>query len=73
MNNLTLLNKNLKEWKQKYRQQWRSIWQGLKYAGDQYTCPCCGGNFREFLPYGSVTIRLNALCPKGRPFNLSLL
>ena len=33
------------------------------YLGNRVTCPCCGGNFRKFLPYG-VKTRPNALCPR---------
>ncbi|MDX5347934.1 MAG: SAM-dependent methyltransferase, partial [Hymenobacteraceae bacterium] len=25
---------------------------GLYYRGDAVTCPCCGGSFSMFLPYG---------------------
>jgi len=35
----------------------------LWYFGFKFTCPCCGGHFRKFLPYG-VQPRPNALCPK---------
>ncbi|TVQ43365.1 MAG: hypothetical protein EA365_12790 [Gloeocapsa sp. DLM2.Bin57] len=49
------------EWRQQYRRslkeyhrQWQSFWQSIKYRGNNYTCPCCGGNFREFLPYISL-------------------
>ncbi len=35
----------------------------LLYLGNRVTCPCCGGRFRKFLPYG-VTPRPNALCPR---------
>jgi SAM-dependent methyltransferase len=33
------------------------------YAGDQVTCPCCGGQFRSFLPFGKVRQSPNARCP----------
>ena len=36
---------------------------GLAHRGDRVTCPCCGGNFRGFLPFGRVR-RENAQCPK---------
>jgi SAM-dependent methyltransferase/DNA-directed RNA polymerase subunit RPC12/RpoP len=35
----------------------------LRYRGNRYICPCCGGRFRRFLPYG-VTRRANAECPE---------
>lgn len=37
----------------------RSLW----YIGNKYTCPCCNGHFRKFLPYG-VKPRPNAECPR---------
>lgn len=27
-------------------------------------CPVCGGRYRRFMPYGYVSVRRNALCPK---------
>lgn len=33
------------------------------YVGDRVECPCCGGRFRKFLPYG-VNPRANAQCPR---------
>ena len=35
----------------------------LLYLGSRVTCPCCGGRFRKFLPYG-VSPRANAQCPR---------
>ena len=35
----------------------------LLYVGSRVTCPCCGGRFRKFLPYG-VKPRANAQCPR---------
>lgn len=35
----------------------------LLYLGSRVTCPCCGGRFRKFLPYG-VNPRSNAQCPR---------
>lgn len=35
----------------------------LLYLGDKVACPCCGGQFRKFLPYG-VKSRPNAQCPR---------
>ncbi len=37
---------------------------GLAYAGRGVVCPICGGRYRRFLPYGYVTSRANALCPR---------
>ena len=37
---------------------------GLFYAGRGVECPLCGARRRRFLPYGYVTTRPNALCPK---------
>jgi SAM-dependent methyltransferase len=31
------------------------------YVGDQYSCPCCGGTYRKFVPY--FIGRVNAVCP----------
>ena len=33
------------------------------YRGDRVECPCCGGRFRAFLPFGVVR-RENARCPR---------
>ncbi|MBO5217334.1 MAG: class I SAM-dependent methyltransferase [Alistipes sp.] len=37
---------------------------GLFYVGRGKECPICGCRRRKFLPYGYVTQRENALCPK---------
>lgn len=37
----------------------RSLW----YIGGKVACPCCGGRFRKFLPYG-VHRREGAMCPR---------
>ncbi|MGJ5675873.1 MAG: hypothetical protein ACR9NN_20020 [Nostochopsis sp.] len=34
----------------------------ILYSGNDYSCPCCGGTFRLFIPLGIN--RPNALCPK---------
>lgn len=34
------------------------------YRGNNVECPVCESHFRKFLPYGRVTSRSNALCPK---------
>lgn len=36
---------------------------GLFYSGTNVTCPICTKSFREFLPYGRIKSRPNALCP----------
>ncbi len=37
---------------------------GLLYVGRGRECPVCGCRRRKFLPYGYVTSRENALCPR---------
>lgn len=37
---------------------------GLLYKGRGVECPVCGARYRKFLPYGYVTPRANALCPR---------
>lgn len=34
------------------------------YRGNNVECPVCESHFRKFLPYGRITSRNNALCPK---------
>jgi SAM-dependent methyltransferase len=36
---------------------------GLFYRGSEVTCPICETSYRQFLPYGRITPRENALCP----------
>lgn len=36
---------------------------GLFYAGQRVECPICNHRYREFLPYGRLKSRPNALCP----------
>ncbi len=36
---------------------------GLLYRGSGRLCPICGAEYRDFMPYGYVTSRSNALCP----------
>ena len=36
---------------------------GLFYSGSAVTCPVCEKSYREFLPYGRINPRPNALCP----------
>ena len=36
---------------------------GFFYAGNAVTCPICEKSYREFLPYGRIRSRANALCP----------
>jgi SAM-dependent methyltransferase len=37
---------------------------GLLYAGRKVQCPLCGARYRRFMPYGYVSVRKNALCPR---------
>ncbi len=37
---------------------------GLLYKGRGVECPVCGSHYRKFMPYGYVTQRENALCPR---------
>lgn len=37
---------------------------GVFYSGRGVACPLCGARYRKFLPYGYVTSRSNALCPR---------
>lgn len=41
----------------------RSLISSLIHIGKEVNCPCCGWNFRKFLPYG-VEVRENAMCPR---------
>ena len=36
----------------------------FRYRGSGVECNCCGGIFRSFMPYGHVTVRPNARCPR---------
>ncbi|MCZ8022429.1 MAG: methyltransferase domain-containing protein [Cyclobacteriaceae bacterium] len=33
------------------------------YRGNTVQCPVCNHQYREFLPYGRISVRKNALCP----------
>lgn len=44
-----------------YRQELEYFFRGWRYAGNKVVCPCCGGNFSQFLPVG---VRANAECPR---------
>ena len=37
---------------------------GLAYKGRGRECPLCGSRYRRFMPYGYVTSREDALCPR---------
>jgi len=41
--------------------------QSAWYAGEGYSCPCCGTNFRQLMK-GGVDNRVNAVCPKCNSF-----
>jgi len=36
---------------------------GFFYAGNKVACPICKSHYRQFLPYGRINPRPNALCP----------
>lgn len=36
---------------------------GIFYAGNKVECPICKSHYRQFLPYGRINTRPNALCP----------
>jgi SAM-dependent methyltransferase len=47
------------------RDRVRGVYHRLRaraYRGDRVECPCCGGRFRAFLPFGVVR-RPGAMCP----------
>jgi SAM-dependent methyltransferase len=35
----------------------------LLYRGNKVKCPVCNNCYKEFLPYGRISVRKNALCP----------
>ncbi|MDR1671098.1 MAG: methyltransferase domain-containing protein [Alistipes sp.] len=43
---------------------WAMPLAGIFYAGRGVECPLCGAKYRHFMPYGYVTTRRNALCPR---------
>ncbi len=52
-----LQQKYRKSW-QEFQQEFNSVWRGWKYLGNKVYCPCCNGNFSEFLPF-STEVRQN--------------
>jgi SAM-dependent methyltransferase len=36
---------------------------GIFYIGNKVECPICNSHYRQFLPYGRINPRPNALCP----------
>jgi hypothetical protein len=36
---------------------------GIFYMGNKVECPICKNHYRQFLPYGRINPRPNALCP----------
>lgn len=36
---------------------------GIFYSGNAVQCPVCSRSYRQFLPYGRISTRPNALCP----------
>ncbi len=47
-----------------FRPGLRAMYRNHWYKGNQVQCPCCGGQFRRFLPFGYKQKRLNAQCPQ---------
>src|SRR5262249_38059668 len=47
-----------------YRPALRSAYKKYLYKGNKVECPCCGGRFSRFLPFGFKKKRLNAQCPQ---------
>lgn len=47
-----------------FRPTLRTMYRNHFYKGNNVECPCCGGNFRQFLPFGFKKKRLNAQCPQ---------
>ena len=45
------------------RLKFKSLRQVL-YRGDAVSCLCCGGSYARFAPFGAVTPRPNAACPR---------
>jgi hypothetical protein len=41
-----------------------AIGRGRRGSGRGVECPLCGARYRRFMPYGYVTTRRNALCPR---------
>lgn len=41
-----------------------AVGRGSRGSGRGVECPLCGARFRRFMPYGYVSTRHNALCPK---------
>lgn len=41
----------------------RNVWRARRYAGEGVACPCCGGRFRSFMPFGTPP-RPQAKCPR---------
>jgi len=47
-----------------FRPGLRAAYKKHLYKGDNVECPCCGGRFSQFLPFGFKTKRRNAQCPQ---------
>jgi len=47
-----------------YRPALRTAYKKYFYNGNKVECPCCGGRFSQFLPFGFKKKRLNAQCPQ---------
>jgi SAM-dependent methyltransferase len=48
----------------KFRPALRAAYKKHLYKGNKVECPCCGGQFSQFLPFGYRQKRLNAQCPQ---------
>ncbi len=57
------LNHIPRSWLQRIA-QWSVPIVGLAYVGRGRVCPICGTRRRRFMPYGYVTTREDALCPR---------
>lgn len=44
--------------------EWSVPIMGIAYVGRGRVCPICGARLRKFMPYGYVTPREDALCPR---------
>ncbi len=51
-----------RKYHQIFKKPYAILW-AILYCGSQFTCPCCNGRFRRFMPYGVIP-RSNAMCPK---------
>ena len=57
------LNHIPRSWLQRLA-SWAVPIMGIAYLGRGRECPLCGSRRRKFMPYGYVTSREDALCPR---------